>query len=245
MAQALTGKTVLVTGAAKRLGRAIALACAAEGANVVVHYHRSAEAAASLREELLALGVQGWTIQADLGNSREYTPLIERALALAGGLDVLVNNASTFPPAKLEDLMFDDLVASLEVNAWSPFVLCREFARLVGRGAIVNLLDTRLVGYDMEHAGYILSKHVLAVLTRMTALRFAPDITVNAVAPGLILPPPGGDEAYLDAQAVKLPLKRHGNPADIAEAVVYLAKSTYVTGQTIFVDGGRHLRVGS
>jgi NAD(P)-dependent dehydrogenase (short-subunit alcohol dehydrogenase family) len=120
-------------------------------------------------------------------------------------------------------------------------VLSREFARLAGRGKIVNLLDTKIIGYDRAHVAYILSKHMLSVLTRMCALEFAPGITVNGVAPGLILPPLGKDENYLEQLARSVPLKRHGGPEDVAKAVVYLLTSDFVTGQVIFVDGGRHL----
>jgi NAD(P)-dependent dehydrogenase (short-subunit alcohol dehydrogenase family) len=120
-------------------------------------------------------------------------------------------------------------------------VLGRELARLVGHGKIINLLDTRIQGYDRAHVAYILSKHMLAVLTKMCALEFAPAITVNGVAPGLILPPPGRDQGYLEQLAHATPLKRHGSPEDITRTAVYLLTSDFVTGQIIFVDGGRHL----
>lgn len=122
-----------------------------------------------------------------------------------------------------------------------PLTLSRDFARGCARGSIINLHDTHLAGFDFRHAGYILSKHVLAELTRMTALAFAPAVTVNAVAPGLILPPPGADEGYLESHSHALPLQRHGGPRDIAEAIVFLLRSDFITGQVIYVDGGRHL----
>ncbi len=108
-------------------------------------------------------------------------------------------------------------------------------------GNILNLLDTRIAGTDPTHFGYILSKQVLAALTEAMAQEFAPGITVNAIAPGLILPPPGKDQRYIDDLAKALPLKRHGAPSDIAEAALYLLASDFVTGQIIFVDGGRRL----
>jgi NAD(P)-dependent dehydrogenase (short-subunit alcohol dehydrogenase family) len=129
----------------------------------------------------------------------------------------------------------------MEVNAWVPFVLSRAFAQRIGRGKIVNLLDTRLKGYDWTHVGYILSKHLLAVMTRMMALEFAPHITVNAVAPGLVLPPPGKDETYLQSLVHTVPLQRYGGAQDIADAVVFLIRSDFITGNVIYVDGGRHL----
>jgi hypothetical protein len=105
----------------------------------------------------------------------------------------------------------------------------------------VNLLDAKLASNDRTHVAYLLSKHMLAVMTRMTALEFAPHITVNAVAPGLILPPAGQDETYLEALAAGVPLRRHGTTADVADAVVFLLQSTFITGQVIQVDGGAHL----
>ena len=130
----------------------------------------------------------------------------------------------------------------LHVNAWTPLVLSREFARHAGRGKIINLLDTKIMGYDREHVAYILSKQMLAALTTMCAAEFAPAVTVNAIAPGLILPPSGKDETYLASLAQTVPLRRHGGPGDITDAALYLLKSDFVTGQVIYVDGGRHLR---
>ena len=176
-----------------------------------------------------------------VGSSVEPEAHVGLAEERAGHLDVLVNNATVFEPETLETAALDHLVRSVKVNAWAPFVLTRAFARRSGQGRVVNLLDTRVSGLDLAHVGYILSKHLLAVLTRMTAVAFAPGLTVNAVAPGLILPPPGEDEAYLTRLARDLPLKRHGGPEDVARAVLFLLESDFVTGQVVFVDGGRHL----
>jgi NAD(P)-dependent dehydrogenase (short-subunit alcohol dehydrogenase family) len=242
MADDLHGKTALVTGAAKRIGGAVSRALAREGANVIVHYHGSGSEAVCLRDEITALGVKSWLIQADFGKPDEYETLIERGIAVAGGLDMLVNNASIFPVDSLTTVTFDSLVRNMEVNAWVPFVLSRDFARLVGHGKIVNLVDSRTHDFDWTHVAYILSKHVLDVLTRVTALRYAPDIAVNGIAPGLILPPPGEDESYIERLTHTVPLKRHGSPEDIAEAAVYLLKSDFLTGEVINVDGGRHLK---
>jgi len=240
--QSLRGKTALVTGAAKRIGRAIALALAEEGVNVVVHYRSAREEADALCRELRERGVQAWAVQADFEKVEECEGLVGRTLEAASALDILINNASVFPLTRLEEMTFDDLTSNVRVNAWAPFVLSRAFARQVRRGKIVNLLDSRITGYDWSHAAYILSKHMLAVLTRMTALAFAPQITVNAVAPGLILPPRGKDQDYLERLKDTVPLKRHGGPQDVAQAVVFLLKSDFITGQVICVDGGRHLK---
>jgi pteridine reductase len=237
----LHGKTVLITGAAKRIGRETALTLADRGTNVVIHFNRSDSEARALAEDLRHKGVKAWSLQADFRRPDEYQTLIERAQQVAGGLDILINSASIFPMDMLKDVTWSELSANIEVNAWVPFVLSREFAQRMGRGAIVNLHDSRLKGYDWTHVGYIWSKHVLAVMTRMMALEFAPNITVNAVAPGLILPPPGKDESFLQNLIHTVPLQRHGEAQDIADAVAFLVQSDFITGNVIYVDGGRHL----
>lgn len=238
----LAGQTALITGAAQRIGRATALALAEDGVNIVVHYNRSDAEAKELVDEIEKLGVRAWPIGADFSKPQEYETLVERSLELAGSLNILVNNASIFPPEKIEELTLLSLNTNVEVNAWVPFVLGRDFARLVGKGKIINMLDSRLSDTDWNHVGYILSKHVLAALTDMMAIKYAPEITVNGVSPGLILPPPGQDESYLDRLVDTVPLKKHGNADDIAEAIVYLLRTDFVTGEVIFVDGGRHLK---
>ena len=180
--------------------------------NVVVHYRESAAEAQELRAELVARGAKAWLVKADFDDADAPARLISEALDAAGSLDILVNSASLFLPSTIQDMDFAGLTRMMQVNAWAPLALSREFARRVGRGKIVNLLDSRIAGFDAAHVAYILSKRALSVLTEMMALEFAPDITVNGVGPGLILPPPGKDEAYLDELAKGLPLKRHGNP---------------------------------
>ncbi len=240
----LEGAVALVTGAGRRIGRTIALALAKEGADIVVHGRAGGGELDRVRDEVAAIGSRSWIVEADLEKPAEYGTLIERARAAAGSLDILINNASIFLPGTVGNMTLSELTRHLHVNAWTPFSLMRDFAARVARGKVVNLLDTKIVGYDREHVPYILSKQLLASLTMLCALEYAPNITVNAVAPGLILPPAGKDEAYLDQAARTLPLRRHGNPGDIADAVIYLLKSDFVTGQVMYVDGGRHLREG-
>lgn len=242
MLQTLQGRTALITGASKRIGRATASALAEQGVNIIIHFNRSGREARQLAEELEKKGVNTWTIQADFHHPDEYRALIARARALSGKLDILINNASVFPSETLAELAWSGFSADLEVNAWVPLTLSRDFANGSRGGSIINLHDTHLEGFDFRHTGYILSKHVLAELTRMMALMFAPDVTVNAVAPGLILPPPGADESYLVSHSHALPLQKHGGSRDIAEAIVFLLRSDFITGQVIYVDGGRHLQ---
>jgi NAD(P)-dependent dehydrogenase (short-subunit alcohol dehydrogenase family) len=237
----LKGQTALVTGGAKRIGRETALTLADRGINIIVHFNRSDSEARQLAEELEQKGVKAWTIQADFRQPGEYQTLIERAQKITGSLDILVNNASIFPVDTLAELSWSSLSVNMEVNAWVPFVLSRAFAQRTGRGKIINLHDSRLKGYDWTHVGYILSKHVLAAMTAMMALELAPHIAVNAVAPGLILPPPGKDASYIERLIQTVPLQRHGGPQDIADAIAFLVQSDFITGNVIYVDGGRHL----
>ena len=242
MGSTFRGKTAIVTGAARRIGRAVSTALGAEGVNVVIHDHRSLHGECeNLCDELERAGVGSWIVSADFEKPGDYRSFIERALKVAGNLDILVNNAAVFEGDTLKDGEFSSLIRHMQINAWAPLVLTRDFARLAGRGKIINLLDTRVIGYDWKHVSYILSKHALHLLTKMTALEFAPRIAVNAVAPGLILPPPGKDLKYLRQLAKTVPLRKHGGTRDIVDTVLFLLKSDFITGQVVHVDGGRHL----
>ena len=238
----LSGRTALVTGAGRRLGRATALALAEAGADVVVHYRASAGEAESLAGEIEQLGRKAWVLQADLASAAETRQLFVRACQAAGPVDLLINSASIFPESRLTSFTAEELHQSVEVNAMAPLELGRELAARVGRGDIVNFLDARIGDYDREHVAYHLSKRMLADLTRLMALEFAPGVRVNAVAPGLILPPEGQGEAYLKRLASTSPLQRHGSVEDVTSAVLFLVRSSFVTGQTVYVDGGRNLR---
>ena len=240
--QPLKGKIALITGASKRIGRAIAMALAEEGIGIVAHDRSALERdIVKVCDEVTGCGGKSWKIIADLEKEEEYESLISRSIQVAGSLDILINNASIFLPSTIADVGLRDVTRHLQVNAWAPFVISREFARLTGRGKIINLLDTRITGYDRAHVAYILSKRMLATMTKMCALEYAPAITVNGVAPGLVLPPAGKDEDYLERLAQTVPLRRHGGTGDVTGAVLYLLENDFITGQIIYVDGGRHL----
>lgn len=233
--------TALITGAARRIGRKIAVTLADEGVNVVIHYRSSEEEAKELHDRLLELEVEAPLLQADLRKKSDLDRVIPEAAEKAGKIDYLVNNAAVFPSGDLEELEFKELVSNIRINSWAPFYLARSFLKRSDRGKIVNLLDTRVAGYDWDHAGYYFSKVLLARMTKMMALKFAPEFTVTGVAPGLITPPPGLDEEYLKERMDRVPLKKHGEEEEVARAVVYLLKSSFVTGQILYVDGGRNL----
>jgi len=245
---AFRGRRALITGASRRLGRETALSLARSGTHLAIHYNSSQEAAEALCRELRDLGVDAFPIQTDLRDSAGAKDLFAHAWDSLGGLDYLVNNASIFPAGRLDEIELDDVHRNLQVNAWTPFILIREFWRRIrstsARGSVVNLLDTRLVGGDLAHAAYHLSKATLAELTILAALEFAPELQVNGVAPGAVLPPEGKNDHYLEELTSDLPLQRRGYPTDIADATLFLLGSSFVTGQVIFVDGGRHIRLG-
>lgn len=237
----LKGQTGLVTGGAKRLGKRVALALGRSGANIMLHYRSSSREAEKVKAKLEEYGVDAWTLQADFQKTEQTKGLLERALTTTQRLDFLINNASIFPSANLSSMDFADIEGNLLVNTWAPFLLSRSFADNSQQGVIINLLDTRVRGFDWDHVPYYLSKVLLERLTRMTALHYAPDIRVNGVAPGLILPPEGEDQSYLENRRNRVPLRRFGDPSQIAQTVEFLLVNDFVTGQVIFIDGGRHL----
>lgn len=232
---------VLVTGGAKRLGRAIVLDLAGRGMDVCIHYNRSRTEAEDVAEQVMELGRCAYLVQGDLSKEGGPERVVEDAAAKVGGLDALVNSASVFPSDKLMEFTFEELAFNMRVNTYAPLVLCRAFAKQCDRGAVVNMLDSRILSYDKIHVSYHLSKRALDAVTRMLASELAPSIRVNAVAPGLVLPPVNAPKNYVVEGVKHLPLQKQGTAQDVADAVAFLLNSGFITGQTVYVDGGRHL----
>ena len=252
----LAGRTVLITGAAKRVGRCIARALADQGTDIIVHYNTSKAEAEDLVSELKDRGIQAWALKAALDDRGQIEGMWKRALSCApqGRISFLVNNASVFPSDTWESLSDESLRRNLSINALAPLKLIRLFAaqgpepetdqteaRSPGRCA-VNLLDSRIGGYMRKHLSYALSKRALFSLTRMLALELAPGIRVNAVAPGMILAPENAGGEELERLAARAPLGRWGDPEDVANAVVFLLRNDYLTGQVIYADGGAFIK---
>jgi pteridine reductase len=240
----LDAKVALVTGGAVRLGRALALALAREGARLVIHYHSSVEPAVETVAQVRALGSDAVALQADLSQFEQVPSIIARAAAHFGQVDILVNSAAVFETADLAQTTETDWDKHFDLNLKSPFFLTQAFAAHVGKDRpahIVNIADWRGLRPDVTHLVYSLTKASLLSMTQALALALAPNIQVNAIAPGAILPPPGKDQAYLDQLAERIPLRRTGSPEEIGRALIYLLKSDFVTGETIFVTGGEHL----
>jgi pteridine reductase len=238
----LLGCVALVTGSAKRLGRAVALRLAAEGADVVVHYRRSAAEARSAVAEIEKLGRRGMAIAADLDRVSEIKRLFDETAKQFGRLDILVNSAANFLPASIVSTTEEIWDASLDSNLKAPFFCAQAAAPLLRRtkGTIINFADTGgLLGWP----GYIphsVSKAGVVMLTKVLAKTLAPDVRVNAIAPGTITMP--GDPPEWEAEFIKLaPLQRSGIPGDVTDTVLFLVQSKFVTGQVLVVDGGRTL----
>ncbi len=240
----ITGRNALVTGGAHRVGRAITLALAAAGANVYIHYNRSAGAAEQTAAEVEALGVSAAAGSANLGDSAAGRGLVEMATKALGPISILINSASGFPADTLEDVTLDGWRRTLDLTLTSPVFLTQAFAAALGEdldGAVVNVTDVKTATPYRKHFSYVIAKGAIDQFTRAGALALAPRIRVNAVALGLILPPPGESQNYLDQLASRIPLERPGGTDPVAAAVVALIENDFVTGEIVRVDGGAHL----
>lgn len=236
-------RTVLITGASRRIGASIAHLLAKEGWEIILHYNNSRKEAADL-SELLGNEYPDRkfpVLQCDISNPDAVLSLFERLPEDISGLDALINNASIFDAGTIEETSPVFLRKEMLVNFEAPFFLMQSFKNNFGKGSVVNMLDTKIVKNEASHSAYLLAKKSLAELTRMAALSFAPQIRVNAVAPGPVLPPPRKSIDYLKDIIENTPLKRQVDTTDIASSVSFLLNNPSVTGQIIFCDSGAHL----
>lgn len=237
----LRGKRALVTGAGQRVGQAIALALGAEGMQVAVHYRESRAGAEHTAAEIVARGGRAPLLAADLASRDQARTLVDRAVSELGGLDLVVASAASFERVALDDV--DDAAwdRSLDLNLASPFALVHRAvpALRAARGSVVFVTCSSATVPMRNYLPYVVSKGALKHLMKTLALELAPEIRVNAVAPGTVLPPPSYDPTAIERLARAIPLARVGTPADIARAVVFLASSPFVTGHELSVDGGR------
>jgi pteridine reductase len=233
--------TALVTGGAQRIGRAICLMLADRGFNIALHYNHSKKEADEVAAEIKSLGGKCKTFACDLGQQKQVLLLLEKVHAAFGDLSLLVNNASIFRPSKFQRNELALLDEHWMINFKAPFILSADFARLCKEGHIINILDTKVTKNKTTHIAYIISKKALFDLTKLCAVEFAPKIRVNAVAPGIILPPPGKDAGYLKKRAQDIPLKKAGDVGYITQSIQFLLDNDFLNGQVIFVDGGEHL----
>ncbi|HTS89413.1 MAG TPA: SDR family oxidoreductase [Gemmatimonadales bacterium] len=238
----LRSRVALVTGAGHRVGRAIALALAERGMRVAVHYHQSSAPAEETLRLIAALKAEGAGFAADLRDAEAARGLPGRVAERFGGLDVLINSAGVMLPAPVEattPALWDDV---MHLNLRAAFFAAQGALQWLrpARGKIINLADVAGLEPWPRYAAHCISKAGVVMLTRTLAVALAPEITVNAVAPGAVLPPETWDEASLEHLARTTPLRRLGSATDVTAAILYLLEGgDYVTGETLVVDGGR------
>lgn len=237
-------KSALVTGAAKRIGRAIAFALAAVGYDIGVHYGQSHDEALALVSELEALGVKAYALQADLSSVTTVANLVSAANKVLGPLDVLVNNASVFADDRAKTLTIDSFSTHINTNLLAPVLLAQSFAaqaNLPAGASIINMIDQRVLKPSPPFFSYGLSKAGLWHATRTLAQALAPNIRVNAIGPGPTLKSIHQSEKDFEREARSTLLQKPTSPEEVAAAVIYLLSAPSVTGQMICVDSGQHL----
>lgn len=245
------GKIALVTGAARRLGRNIALTLARAGSHVVVHYGSSEQEAEETAAQIRELGVEASLQRADLGEPAEIERLFRSLAERFGSLDILVNSAASFVRRPMTEIPVAEWDEVLAVNLRAPFLCMQRAAELMAEserpanepGVVVNLVDLSAIQAWPGYAHHGVSKAGLLHLTSLAARELAPAVRVNAIIPGPILPPPGMaiESEEWRRHGERVPLGRTGSPEEIGETVLFLTSNDYVTGETIFVDGGEHL----
>jgi NAD(P)-dependent dehydrogenase (short-subunit alcohol dehydrogenase family) len=237
-------KAALITGGARRIGRALVLALAEDGFAVAVHHHRSHAAAENLIEAIRSKGGTAVALAADLGEEGAVGRLLSRAEQALGSIGCLVNNAGVFASDTVETVTRESWELHLAVNLRAPFVLIQEFAKRLPKmagGVVVNLLDQRVWSLTPYFVSYTLSKAGLWTLTQTMALALAPRIRVNGIGPGPALPSPRQSAEEFARQCATMPLRRGTGPQEIAAALRFILSAPAMTGQMIALDGGQHL----
>lgn len=239
----LAGRAALVTGAGRRLGRAIAEALGARGMRVVVHYHGSADGARATAAAIEKAGGSAHLLQADLLDPGAPAELVRAAAELCGGLDLVVNSAAIMVRTPLGTVTPEQWDRTMSLNLRAPFFVAQAAATVMRPGgSVINMAD--LAAYETwpAYVPHGISKAGVVQMTRALARALAPAVRVNAVAPGAVLLPEEWDESSAQRLASTTPLGRIGEPQDVIDAILYLASAPYVTGQTLIVDGGRQVR---
>lgn len=237
----LTGETILITGAARRIGAGLALYLAGAGADIIIHHGHSEQEAEQTAAEIRKMGKQAWVLQGNLEKPDQVSGLIQQAWEIKP-FQALINNAAVFDPLDWQQTTLDDWQRTLNINLTAPFFLSQQFAKhLDGKsGRIINILDWRALRPAADHLPYTISKAALAALTRSLAVALAPNITVNGLALGAILPPSSGGD--VDKILDQVPAKRWADLSEVGHAAEFLLSGPdYITGEIIHIDGGRHL----
>lgn len=249
MQQAVKDHVVFVTGSARRVGRAIALGFAQQGANVIIHHHSpsSADAAKSAVEEAKAFGVDTLLVQGDQSNPQDVAKIFEKIEARFGRLDVMVNSAANFMKTPLLEISYEEWQEVLGVNLTGPFLCTQHAARMMNKsekgGSIINISDVGGLRPWKTRPHHSVAKAGVIMLTKASAKSLGQyNIRVNAIVPGPILPSSDDDDpSNFEAMGKKLPLMRTGNPSDVTDACIFLAMSSFITGTILTVDGGESI----
>lgn len=237
----IRGKVALVTGGAHRVGKAITMMLAAQGADVVVNYHSSGGAAQQTVAEVEALGVKGLAVQCDVSQLDQVQAMAQEIESTFGGVDIIVNAASLFDTMPFPSDEVDTWHRVTRISIDGPFYVCNRLTPGMlarGGGAIVNIVDLSAWEPWPKFTAHSVGKAALLAFTRQLALELAPTIRANAVAPGPVMPPPNAQEESTRKAANRTLLKRWGSPEDVAQAVRYLVEADYVTAEVVTVDGG-------
>ncbi len=240
----IDGRVALVTGAGTRVGRAIAVKLGKAGMRVAVHFARSEKGAREVADEIIGAGSDARTLPGDLTDPATPPRLVEHTVKLFGSLDVLVNSAAVMLRTPVGEVLVEDWDAMFALNLRAPFFLSQAAARAMGDngGVIINIADLAAFEAWKGYIPHSITKAGIVQMTRGLAHALAPRVRVNAVAPGAVLLPEGATQADADRLISTTPLGRLGSAEDVAQAVMYLICADYVTGETLIVDGGRHVR---
>jgi len=234
-------KAALITGGAIRVGKGIALALARQGYDIALHYHSSVNAAQETQQQIQQLNVQCELFQADLSNAEEIEPLFQQIIQTFPHLNVLINSASTYQQALIQNTTIDTFDEQIAMNLKAPFFLIKNYAQYCKKGNIINIIDNKMGFNQFQYAAYLLAKKALAELTKMAAMEFAPHIRVNGVAPGTVLPIASRTEDYNNWRKKGIPLQRFADLKEINQAILSLISNEYITGHILVVDGGELL----
>jgi len=236
-----TKGTALVTGAAKRIGREVALHLARAGYGIALHYHHSKAEAMSTAQAIYKTGVRCELFCCDLSDEGQTLKLMPQVFNAFPNLNLLINSASIFIPNQFGAKDLTLFKTHWDINFKAPYILSSEFARLVKSGQVINFVDTNVVKYKTKYADYLMTKKALLEFTKMAAVQWGPCIRVNGVSPGMILAPVNNQPDDRIKRARQIPLQRTGNPRNILQSVEFLLENDYLTGQIIANDGGESL----
>lgn len=234
-------KSALITGSARRIGKALSLHLAEKGYNIALHVNKSVKEANSLKEKITSHGVKCEIFKGDLTDKNFLNSLFGSLKEKFKNIEILINNASIFNEGKLSETNFSLFEQNFDLHVKAPFFLMKDFAKQTRKGLIINMLDTRVSKNKTRFFAYTLSKKTLMELTKMAAYEFIDKIRVNAIAPGFILPSEKNSKNNYDSKCIEKLMKKKGNIKDILNSLDFFLENDYITGQILYVDGGENL----